>query len=886
MAVGITASAGSWIRINQLGYIPNSTKVAVFVSNEQVEVVRFEVVDAFTGKVVFKSSEVRHMGALGELRTTCRLDFSALGQEDRKGNGIDSGKGIGQEPRKGNVSESRAEGLRRIEKGLRAEGGSCRACRVRAYSKTAGNGKMFVTESEVFPVGAGVYDGAADFVLNYMRQQRCGWNPFLRDSCHTHDAIIVGHPDPAKDSTHLDVIGGWHDASDCLQYTTTSANAIYQMMFAYMQNPSAFADQYKADGTPGSNDIPDIVDEIYWGLQWLDRMNPERGELYNQIADDRDHVAMKLPNYDPADYGWGKNADRPVYFVDGKPQQRGKYMNATMGAASTAGKFASDFALGSQILKPFYPEFAAKIGAKAKDAYQVGVDKPGNAQTVSVVSPYIYEEDNWVDDMELGAMELYRQTGDKSYLSQAVEYGRREPFTPWMGADSARHYQWYPFMNMGHYQVAKLTDNKRLKDEFVRNLRTGIERTYERGRNHPFLWGVPGVWCSNNLTTAMLTQCILYRQLTGDRTYEEMEGALRDWLLGCNPWGTSMIVELPMGGTYPTQPHSGYVYLNKGTTTGGLVDGPVYATIFGSLRGVSLTTGARAAEAHNYELFQPGDVVFHDNMSDYSTNEPTMDGTAALTFPFSTYEAEGREQTGLAEDKNVYEQEGGIIKSDPSKKNISLVFTADEWADGADDIIATLKKNDIKGAFFFTGRFFELHADVVRRLVADGHYVGSHSYGHLLYAPWDNRDSLLVTKQQFVDDMMKSYATLAQFGITKDKAPFFIPPYEYYNSTVCSWAKQMGLQIINFTPGTGTNADYTTPDMKNYRSSDTIMKRLMAYERDHSLNGHLLMVHFGTSPQRTDKFYKRLPQMIKTLKHKGYKFVPLKKNLLEMKNKE
>lgn len=46
------------------------------------------------------------------------------------------------------------------------------------------------------------------------------------------------------------------------------------------------------------------------------------------------------------------------------------------------------------------------------------------------------------------------------------------------------------------------------------------------------------------------------------------------------------------------------------------------------------------------------------------------------------------------------------------------------------------------------------------------------------------------------------------------------------------------------------------------------------------------MVHFGTSPQRTDKFYKRLPQMIKTLKHKGYKFVPLKKNLLEVKNEE
>ena len=124
-----------------------------------------------------------------------------------------------------------------------------------------------------------------------------------------------------------------------------------------------------------------------------------------------------------------------------------------------------------------------------------------------------------------------------------------------------------------------------------------------------------------------------------------------------------------------------------------------------------------------------------------------------------------------------------------------------------------------------------------------------------------------------MDDMKKSYATLSRFGISKETAPYFIPPYEYYNSTVCSWAKQMGLQIINFTPGTGTNADYTTPDMKNYRSSDTIMQRLLAYEHDHTLNGHFLMVHFGTSPARTDKFYKRLPQMIKKLRQRGYTFV-------------
>lgn len=588
-------NAGAWIRINQLGYLPHSSKVAVLMSNDKVGVSKFQIVDAATGRV---EAEVRNgitaSGELKHMKSTYRLDFSSF---VKPGSYYIQVKGIALSPK--------------------------------------------------FRIDAGVYDGTADFVLNYMRQQRCGYNPFMRDSCHQKDGYIRNHP--TKEGQHIDVRGGWHDAADLLQYTSTSANAIYQMMFAYQQNPSAFKDHYQANGLEGANGIPDIVDEIYWGLDWLDRMNPEKGELYNQIADDRDHIGQKLPANDPADYGYGPNNGRPVYFVDGKPQQRGKYMNATMGGASTAGKFASDFALGASVLKPFYPEFAAKIGAKAADAYQVGIDLPGNTQTVSVVSPYIYEEDNWVDDMELGATELYWMTRDKKYIDQATEYGRREPITPWMGADSARHYQWYPFLNMGHYQLARAgrdTGNERLAKEFISNLRSGLQRTLDRAvaNNNPFLWGVPGIWCSNNLTTALLTQCILYRTLTGDNTYAEMEGSLRDWLFGCNPWGTSMVVQLPADGTYPHAAHSNYVFQNIGMPTGGLVDGPVYSTIFNSLKGVNLTDDMPHVVSNAYEEFQPGDVVYHDVTHDYSTNEPTMDGTASLTFPLSFYQIEGASQ--------------------------------------------------------------------------------------------------------------------------------------------------------------------------------------------------------------------------------------------------
>ncbi len=824
----VQAFAGSWIRVNQIGYLPEATKVAVFMSDETAQINGFELVDAFAGEVAFSSSSVRPTGVLGHMKTTCRLDFS----------------------------------------GLKTSGAY--------YIKVLSSGGE--TRSETFPVGAGVYDGAADFVLNYMRQQRCGWNPFFKDSCHRKDGIIVGHPDPRKDSTFLDVTGGWHDASDCLQYTTTSANAIYQMMFAYQSNPEAFSDNHLADGTPGRNGIPDIVDEIYWGLKWLDKMNPEPGEMYNQIADDRDHVGMRVPSDDQADYGWGKGGFRPVWYCSGEPQQRGRRgdRNKTTGVASTAGKFASDFALGAEILRPFYPEFAERIGAKAKAAYDAGVAKPGVCQTASVVSPYIYEEDNWVDDMELAAYEMFRRTGDGKYRTEAIEYARREPVTPWMGADSARHYQWYPFMNMGHYRIARNFGGK-VSAEFIRNMRSGIQRVYERGKDHPFMFGIPGIWCSNNLTTAMLTQCILYRELTGDTTYQEMEGSLRDWLLGCNPWGVSMIVELPKGGTFPTQPHSFIIKYKMGNTTGGLVDGPVYSTIFGGLLGIHTDGGV------NYEEFQPGDMVYHDSTHDYSTNEPTMDGTASLTFPLSYYQREGRELqnkvsgAAVLPDRNIY-RDGGIIRTDPSVRHIDFVFTAADKADGADRIISTLRKYNIKGGFFFTGEFFELYPDVVRRLVAEGHYVGSHSYGHLLYAPWGKRDSLLVTRQEFEEDMFKSYKVLREFGITD--APYFIPPYEHYNATISSWARQLGLQVINYTPGTLTNGDYTTPGMSRYFSSKEILGKIREYERTDpdGLNGHIMLIHFGTDPSRTDKFYDKLPGLIRELRRKGYSFTPLKDN--------
>ncbi len=791
----------SWIRVNQVGYLEDDVKVAVWISKEKNVVREFQIIDLATKETVFTGSDIRNTGKQPAFELSARLNFTAL---KRPGSYIV---------------------------------------------------KVGETESVPFRIGNDVYAGAADIPLKYMRQQRCGYNPFLKDSCHVHDAISVGDPDGKRDGLYFNTVGGWHDASDYLQYVTTSANAVYQMLFAYSQHPESFSDRYDENGHEGANGIPDILDEAKWGLDWLVKMNPDANTYFNQLADDRDHVGFTLPNEQKVDYGWGPGKERPVYFVSPKPQGLFKYKNRSTGMASTLGKYASSFSLGAKLLADYYPEFSDLLAQKAQDAYRKGAENPGVSQTAPGGAPYFYEEDNWADDMQLAAIEMYNSTGQKEYLTQAVNYGRLEPVTPWMGADSARHYQWYPFINLGNYHIAAQHSDLRARKEFIRNMRTGLQRVKERAEGDAFLNGIPFIWCSNNLTVGFITQCRLYHDITGDDSFLEIETAMRDWLLGCNPWGTSMIVGYPEQGDTPTDPHSAFTHLHQIPVTGGIVDGPIYNSIFSSLIGIYL------ANEDEYADFQSDYVVYHDDYADYSTNEPTMDGTASLTYYLGYLSAQTKQPKKVA---------GGIVRGDSSKKQLSLVFTGHEYADGAKTIQKVLKKTNIKGTFFLTGDFYRKYPAIARDLQKDGHYLGPHSDKHLLYADWKNRDSTLISRTDFEKDLNDNYQTMEEIGLKIESPRYFMPPYEWYNQEISNWAEAMGVQIVNFTPGTTSNADYTTPDMKNYLSSEIIYNNILAYEEKNGLNGFLLLIHIGTDPKRTDKLYNRMEDLIKELKKRGY----------------
>ena len=212
-------------------------------------------------------------------------------------------------------------------------------------------------------------------------------------------------------------------------------------------------------------------------------------------------------------------------------------------------------------------------------------------------------------------------------------------------------------------------------------------------------------------------------------------------------------------------------------------------------------------------------------------------------------------------------------------RQIALVFTGDEYADGGQIIADVLKKNNIKASFFLTGNFYRKKefSPIIKRLKAENHYLGPHSDKHLLYADWNNRDSLLVTKKKFVKDLDKNYKRMAAFNIKKEDALYFIPPYEWYNKSISEWTKAMDVVLVNFSPGTRSTADYTYPGMNGYRSSEEIYQSIMAYEKQdtHGLNGFILLTHIGTDVRRTDKFYNKLDSLINALTNIGYSFVTI-----------
>jgi peptidoglycan/xylan/chitin deacetylase (PgdA/CDA1 family) len=220
---------------------------------------------------------------------------------------------------------------------------------------------------------------------------------------------------------------------------------------------------------------------------------------------------------------------------------------------------------------------------------------------------------------------------------------------------------------------------------------------------------------------------------------------------------------------------------------------------------------------------------------------------------------------------------GGIVRGPTAERRIALEFTGHEFAEGGSIILDELARRGARASFFLTGDFLrtEAFAPLVRRIAADGHYLGPHSDKHLLYCDWEVREKTLVTRDAFVRDLEENLRAIEAFGVPRSRVRFWVPAYEWYNDSIAAWGAALGLTLVNFTPGTRSTADYTGEADRNFVPSQRIVESILAREREdpHGLNGYLLLLHIGAGPGRADKMHDRLGGLLDELSARGYRFV-------------
>ena len=243
----------------------------------------------------------------------------------------------------------------------------------------------------------------------------------------------------------------------------------------------------------------------------------------------------------------------------------------------------------------------------------------------------------------------------------------------------------------------------------------------------------------------------------------------------------------------------------------------------------------------------------------------------------------------------VKDQFGVVTRINPHEKSVFLIFTGHfkddgsfENFDGAEFVVNVLNEHGVKGSFFPTGIVHdqEQYQQVLRDIVAQGHYLSGHSFAHLLLHPKEDRNVNLVSADSIAYDDLKMQAVLQRLGLSFDQYIWMVPPYETVNQYSADAYRALGYRLANPTEGLITHRDWHAPGHPSYLSAEQLINNIWEFEREHTLNGAILLIHAMDYPTRTDEDrpYRHLARIITGIKELGYDFKTFF-DVIELENK-
>jgi endoglucanase len=226
------------IRLNQVGFYPNSPKLAVVVGDKRSQ---FVVKDLANNKVVFK-------GELGATRTSQH---------------------------------------------------SGRKTMIADFSKFSKPGKYKIEvpalqQSGTFEIKENIYKAVATATLKGFYYQRASTalpekyaGKWAREGGHADDRVLIHASAVSEGRPENHVIGskgGWYDAGDYNKYIVNSGITMGTLLSLYEDYPAYF-ETFNTNIPESNNAIPDLLDEVIWNLRWMLTMqDPADGGVYHKLT--------------------------------------------------------------------------------------------------------------------------------------------------------------------------------------------------------------------------------------------------------------------------------------------------------------------------------------------------------------------------------------------------------------------------------------------------------------------------------------------------------------------------------------------------------------------------------------------------------------------------
>ena len=211
-----------------------------------------------------------------------------------------------------------------------------------------------------------------------------------------------------------------------------------------------------------------------------------------------------------------------------------------------------------------------------------------------------------------------------------------------------------------------------------------------------------------------------------------------------------------------------------------------------------------------------------------------------------------------------------LTRGPRNQKVILLSFDGGSSDEAAGEILSTLESRHIRTTMFLTGAFIERFPDVVRRIVADGHEVGNHTFDHPHFAPNYRRDPRW-TEGRVQDELLR--ADSAFFRLTgRPMDPLWRSPYGENTQEIRNWAEAVGYRHVGWSEGADSLDWATSKDRRLYRSGGAILEKLHT-RLEHDGDGLIVLMHLGSDRPEADRPAAKLGAFIDRARAEGWRFV-------------